>query len=233
MSSVVARGVRCCTAASRTTRRTAVASAWHAGRGRASAARQVQQRLRLRATFNPNDPATWGGSSTAEQEPEQLQTLSDADLFQLLNAPAELPPTPAQARPSKDLAPEDAAGAIALGLKLYKEDPSAALAQFVAALDLPGSGPRRVKGKPAELSTGEFQAALYNAACCYAKLGDTAAGVDALRAAVEAGFDDWDALRKGDADLAPLRQGAEWAQFVARMPAAKPPSSFLGGLFGR
>ena len=127
----------------------------------------------------------------------------------------------------------DAAGAIALGLKLYRDDPSAALAQFIAALDLPGSGPRRLKGKPAELSTGELQAALYNSACCYAKLGDTAAGVDALRAAVEAGFDDWDALRKGDADLAPLRLGAEWVPFVARLPAAKPPQSFLGGLFGR
>ena len=106
-------------------------------------------------------------------------------------------------------------------------------ARFLAALDLPGSGPRRLKGKPAELSTGELQAALYNSACCYAKLGDTAAGVDALRAAVEAGFDDWDALRKGDADLAPLRLGAEWVPFVARLPAAKPPQSFLGGLFGR
>ena len=188
--------------------------------------------MRLRATFNPNDPATWGESATAVPEPE-LQTLSDADLFQLLNAPAELPPTPAQARPSKDRASEDAAGAIALGLQLYRNDPSAALAQFVAALDLPGSGPRRMKGKPAELSTGELQAALYNAACCYAKLGDTVGGMDTLRAAVEAGFDDWDALRKGDADLAPLRESAAWGQFVARLPAAKPPQSFLGGLFGR
>jgi len=235
MSSVLIRGARGCPTALGLTRRAAGVSAWRTGRGHASAVRQVQQRLRLRASFNPNDPATWGESATAGAEPE-LQTLSDADLFQLLNAPAELPPTPAQARPSKDRAPEDAAGAIALGLKLFRDDPSAARALFVAALDLPGSGPRRVKGKPAELSTGELQAALYNAACCSAKLGDVAAGLDFLRAAVEAGFDDWDALRKGDADLAPLRSapGAEWGQFVARLPAAKaPPQSFLGGLFGR
>ena len=193
--------------------------------------------MRLRATFNPNDPATWG-ASTADAEPDVApQTLSDDEFFKLLNAPwpaPELPPTPAQSRTTKARAPEDAAGAIALGLNLYREnDAPAALAQFVAALDLPGSGPRRVKGKPAELSTGELQAAHFNAACCHAKLGDMSAGVEALQAAVDAGFDDWDALRKGDADLAPLRQGAEWQQFVARLPAAKPPQSFLGGLFGR
>jgi hypothetical protein len=194
--------------------------------GAASPARLA---VRLQA-FNANDPATWGGSSVEEPE---LQTLSDADLFALLNAPAAdsgLPPAPAPR--TKARAPEDAASAVALGLSLFRAEPRAALEQFVSALDMPGSGPRRTKGKPAELSTGELQAALFNAACCHAQLGEPGEGMAALRAAVDAGFDDWAALRQ-DADLAPLRQSAEWPPFAASLPAPKPPPSFLGGLFGR
>lgn len=199
--------------------------------GAASPARlAVQRGVRLHA-FNANDPATWGGSSVEQPE---AQTLSDADLFALLNAPAAdsgLPPAPAP-RGTKTRAPEDAAAAIALGLTLFRAEPRAALEQFVAALDMPGSGPRRTKGKPAELSTGELQAALFNAACCHAQLGEPGEGMAALRAAVDAGFDDWAVLRQ-DADLAPLRQSAEWPPFAASLPAPKPPPSFLGGLFGR
>ena len=159
--------------------------------------------------------------------------MSDDELFQLLNAPAAdsgLPPAPVTRQSTQ---PEDAASAIALGLSLFRADPRAALAQFVSALDMPGSGPRRTKGKPAELSTGELQAALFNAACCHAQLGEASEGVAALQAAVDAGFDDWAALRQ-DADLAPLRKAPEWQQFAASLPASKPPPpSFLGGLFGR
>lgn len=160
-----------------------------------------------------------------------MQRLSDAELFVLLNAPATLPATPATPA-STPREPEDAAAAIALGLERFRSrDYAAALVQFRSSLEMPGSGPRRLKGKPAELSTGELQAALFNAACCHAQLGEASEGVDALRAAVSAGFDDWAALRQ-DADLQPLRQAPEWPPFAASLPPPKPPS-FLDGLFGR
>ena len=44
-----------------------------------------------------------------------------------------------------------------------------ALELFEAALALPGSGVRKQKNGPRELSTGERQAALYNIACCQAR----------------------------------------------------------------
>jgi hypothetical protein len=45
---------------------------------------------------------------------------------------------------------------------------------------------------------------LYNMACCHAGLGDTRAGISALKDAIDIGFDDFDTARS-DPDLAALR----------------------------
>jgi hypothetical protein len=195
-----------------------------------------------RGNFNPNDPATWGSQSEGDGavveafQVDNLQQLSDVQLAALLSQGAgaqAVPPQPARALPATPRAPEDAASAIAQGLQAFKAgDAAAALSLFNASMELPGSGVRRTKGGPRELSQGERQAALYNAACCHALGGDTAAGLAALRACVAAGFDDWSALRR-DADLAPLRSSPEWARFAAGFEAqAARSTGILGGFFG-
>jgi hypothetical protein len=141
----------------------------------------------------------------------------------------------AAAAPAQERAPEDAAGAIAAGLRAYSAgDAAGALTLFTGALELPGSGLRRTKGAARELSQGERQAALYNAACCHARMGEAAAGVDALLACCAAGFDDYATLRR-DADLAPLRSSPEWRAFAASFEAqaGSTPAGLLGRLFGR
>jgi hypothetical protein len=69
-------------------------------------------------------------------------------------------------------------------------------------------------------STGEENSALYNLACCFAAQGRTAEALDVVRAALDNGFDDVQAL-KTDSDLAPLRKGgaldkllSDWASPV-------------------
>jgi hypothetical protein len=209
-------------------------------RPRAAAPHALAARTRCRATFNANDPATWGAKSDEEEEQtafasEDVQLLSDAQLSALLSQSSAPTPPAAAAAPTKERAPEDAAGAIAAGLRAFAAgDAAGALVLFAGALTLPGSGLRRTKGAARELSQGERQAALYNAACCHARLGEAAAGVDALLACCAAGFDDFATLRR-DADLAPLRSAPEWRAFAASFEAqaSSTPQGLLGRLFGR
>lgn len=57
---------------------------------------------------------------------------------------------------------EDARGAISVGLEMYKAGQyPEALAVFEKALALPGTGTKRYRDKPREISSGEKMAALY------------------------------------------------------------------------
>ena len=95
------------------------------------------------------------------------------------------------------------------------------------------------RDKPPTLTDGERAAALYNAACAHASLGDKRAALDALSAAVgEAGFDDGRAAAADD-DLASLRGDPAFEALVGRLRAEqdkreeqRKKRGFLGGLFG-
>ena len=63
-------------------------------------------------------------------------------------------------------------------------------------------------------SDGEESAALYNMACAYAVLGEKPAALTVLEALLDAGFDQYDAVRQ-DPDLAPLR-GPELEKLIAK-----------------
>lgn len=77
--------------------------------------------------------------------------------------------------------------------------------------------------------TGERQAALYNCACCHAKLGNDQDGLLAVAACLESGFDNF-ALLRNDADLAPLRKNPKYAGLIARFEP-KGASGFFANLF--
>jgi len=97
--------------------------------------------------------------------------------------------------PEIDLAslpdPDDARGAIALGLKLTEAGQwEAAQGYFERALELPGTGVKRFRDKPKLLSDGEKQAIMYNIACCQAQLGgeeNIQNGLMALASCLEVG----------------------------------------------
>lgn len=111
--------------------------------------------------------------------------------------------------------PEDARGAIALGLKLFESgDYESALQLFDKSLGLPGTGMvckdaccrvlacapgcatlrclptgiKRFRDKPPMISDGEKQAAYFNIACCQSKLGNIKDGLIAVAGCIEAGY---------------------------------------------
>lgn len=106
--------------------------------------------------------------------------------------------------------PEDARGAIALGLKTFEGgDYAGALALFDKSLGLPGTGTwimltmgmhmddghtsrfigvKRFRDKPPQISDGEKQAAYFNIACCQSKLGNVKDGLIAVAGCIEAGY---------------------------------------------
>lgn len=78
----------------------------------------------------------------------------------------------------------------------------AAIALFIKALELPGSGGMRVKGQAREIacaSEGEENSALYNMACCYAQLGEFDRALKALESCFGNNFTEFDAVRAGNA----------------------------------
>ena len=80
---------------------------------------------------------------------------------------------------------------------------------FQLALELPGSGFMRMAGSPKEYacaSEGEEQAALYNMACSYCRMGQPSAALTCLEALLDSGFEDYNAIRS-DPDLASARGG--------------------------
>jgi hypothetical protein len=76
-------------------------------------------------------------------------------------------------------------------------------------------------------SEGEERAALYNMACCYAKLGEVDSGMAVLRGLLENGFEDLDTLRN-DEDVEGLRSSPEFEQLLVEASSAQKP-----GLFGQ
>lgn len=126
------------------------------------------------------------------------------------------------------LEPEDARGAIAMGLSLANDqgDWKAALGYFERALELPGTGIKRFRDKPKLISNGEKMAALYNIACCQSRLAqdeqDTEErearihnGLVALAGCLEAGYDNFDQIRSDD-DFALLRGEEKFEGLVSR-----------------
>ncbi|KAL4458694.1 hypothetical protein ABPG75_013559 [Micractinium tetrahymenae] len=104
--------------------------------------------------------------------------------------------------------PQRAREAIDRGLQLfnggqYRE----AIDMFQLSLELPGSGVMRLSGSVREYSCaseGEENAALYNMACCWARLGQKQSALTVLEALLDNGFEDVQTVRS-DPDLASLR----------------------------
>jgi hypothetical protein len=122
----------------------------------------------------------------------------------------------------------DAAAAIAEGQELYeaKEYP-AAIAKWEGALKLGGSGTKRDRSKPAELSLGEKQAIFYNLMCAHSTVENVDKGLEALEAALWSGYcsaelygfgkaaEDYDRLMR-DADLAKIREDARFTKIIGQ-----------------
>lgn len=89
------------------------------------------------------------------------------------------------------------------GLKLYKAG------KYQEALDKFDS----VLGAKPELN--EEAVANYNVACCYSKLNEVEAGLSALEAAMEAGFEDYQTIRS-DPDLGNLRASPSFKPLMDR-----------------
>ncbi|KAI8111538.1 hypothetical protein M9435_004038 [Picochlorum sp. BPE23] len=151
------------------------------------------------------------GIPTRPQEKKHMyQTQQSATLRnRALKVHASLNDTP--------LEPEDARGAIAMGLSLANDqgDWKAALGYFERALELPGTGIKRFRDKPKLISNGEKMAALYNIACCQSRLAQEEEDAEerdariqnsliALAGCLEAGYDNFDQIRSDD-DFALLR----------------------------
>jgi len=109
--------------------------------------------------------------------------------------------------------PINAPEAIEWGQESFsKGDYQRALELFREVFTLPGSGSMRYAGTVKEIScasTGEENAALYNIACCYARLGTPKEGLEALKTCLENGFEDYENI-KADSDLEPIRQLPEF-----------------------
>lgn len=86
---------------------------------------------------------------------------------------------------------------------------------FEMALELPGTGTKRFRDKPPQISEGEKIAALYNIACCQARLGNTQNALIALAGALEAGYSDFATLR-ADPDLESIQSNEKFLGLIKR-----------------
>lgn len=89
---------------------------------------------------------------------------------------------------------------------------------FREVFTLPGSGSMRYQGRLKELSCaseGEINAALYNMACCFAKMGRVEDGLQAMSDCMENGFDNYEAF-KTDPDLQSLRQSPDFDKVIGK-----------------
>ena len=115
--------------------------------------------------------------------------------------------------------PEDARGAIAIGLRLTEAGKwDDALKYFENALTLPGTGIKRFRDKPPAISDGEKIASLYNIACCFSRMGgeeNKENGLVALAGCLEAGYDNFEQLRE-DPDLEELRKDQRFEGLLKR-----------------
>ncbi|KAL4514289.1 hypothetical protein Ndes2526A_g04008 [Nannochloris sp. 'desiccata'] len=127
----------------------------------------------------------------------QASSQQDADI----NLPSPLPE------------PDTARAAIAVGLKLTEANRwEEAQDYFERALNLPGTGIKRFRDKPPQLSDGERIACMFNLACCQSRLGEEENiqnGLMAIAGCLEAGYDNWQQLRS-DPDLENLRKSEKF-----------------------
>jgi len=104
------------------------------------------------------------------------------------------------------------------GLALFQEGKyNDAVLAFEAALELPGTGIMRLSGTVKEYacpSEGEENAALYNMACCYAKMNKKEPAITCIDALLENGFEDYSSIRS-DQDLAAV-QGKELENVLSK-----------------
>lgn len=124
--------------------------------------------------------------------------------------------------------PNDARSAIAIGLTLTDaKEWEEAQRYFERALELPGTGIKRFRDKPPQISDGEKMAALYNIACCQSQLGqpeNIQNGLIALAGCLESGYDNFNQLRS-DPDLENLRKDTKFEGLLKRFEKSK---GFLG-----
>eukprot|EP01025_Chloroclados_australasicus_P050459 TRINITY_DN5803_c0_g1_i1.p1 TRINITY_DN5803_c0_g1~~TRINITY_DN5803_c0_g1_i1.p1 ORF type:complete len:252 (+),score=10.87 TRINITY_DN5803_c0_g1_i1:127-882(+) len=101
---------------------------------------------------------------------------------------------------------DDAQSAITAGLKSFEsKNYGLAKAYFEQAMKLPGSGVKRDRYKPQELSDGEKQAVYYNLACCYTQEAEYTEAIQMLAKCFEAGYRNFDQVMK-DEDLKLLQE---------------------------
>lgn len=119
-----------------------------------------------------------------------------------------------------------AGAAIEQGLLVYKDgDTERALQLFQRSLTLPGTGMKRFRDKPREISDEEKQAALYNTACCLGRLGEPEDGLKAVAGCLDSGYTGFGTMRN-DPDMAPLRESPKFEGLLKRF---EPGGGFLGG----
>lgn len=122
----------------------------------------------------------------------------------------------------------DAAAAIEDAQAQYEaKDFTAAVKTLEGALKMSGSGVRRDRAKPAELSLGEQQAVFYNLMCAHSQLGDVDKAIASLEAVLRAGYcsaqlygfgkanEDYERLMR-DEDLETARADPRFKQVVDR-----------------
>ena len=122
----------------------------------------------------------------------------------------------------------DAAAAIEDAQAQYEaKDFAAAVKTLEGALKMSGSGVRRDRAKPAELSLGEQQAVFYNLMCAHSQLGDVDKAIASLEAVLRAGScsaqlygfgkanEDYERLMR-DGDLEAAREDPRFKQVVDR-----------------
>lgn len=122
----------------------------------------------------------------------------------------------------------DAAAAIEDAQAQYEaKDFAAAVKTLEGALKMSGSGVRRDRAKPAELSLGEQQAVFYNLMCAHSQLGDVDKAIASLEAVLRAGYcsaqlygfgkanEDYERLMR-DGDLEAAREDPRFKQVVDR-----------------
>ena len=122
----------------------------------------------------------------------------------------------------------DAAAAIEDAQAQYEaKDFAAAVKTLEGALKMSGSGVRRDRAKPAELSLGEQQAVFYNLMCAHSQLGDVDKAIASLEAVLRAGYcsaqlygfgkanEDYERLMR-DGNLEAAREDPRFKQVVDR-----------------
>ncbi|GAX77437.1 hypothetical protein CEUSTIGMA_g4882.t1 [Chlamydomonas eustigma] len=127
--------------------------------------------------------------------------------------------------------PTNCKQAIDQGLALFnKQLYQEAVDMFNLALELPGQGAYRLAGSVREYSCpsdAEENAALYNMACAYCKMGRKSSALTCIEAILENDFKDINAL-KTDPDLEPVR-GSELDSLIFKF---NNPLSKMQSLFG-